>query len=141
MRLQELGTQKRQKRVRDEAEESSPISDEPDPGEASNTEELFAVEDEDDQETTPDIPIQDEEDAIPSRLSFKPRQSTVTTATATPSHFSSPPQTFVELGVSSSLVAGMNKMSIHTPTEVQIACIPPLLDGMGFSHLVLPPLR
>jgi ATP-dependent RNA helicase DDX49/DBP8 len=43
------------------------------------------------------------------------------------------------MGVSSSLVSAMSKMSIHTPTEIQAACIPPLLDGMHSSHSVFRP--
>ena len=134
MHRQELGTDKRQKRTRDEDGENSQDFDEPNSGEDSSA----LNEDEDDQESMSDILIQDEEDAVPSRFSFKPRQATVSKESTTPLHAPSPPQTFGELGASSSLVAAMNKMSIHTPTEIQIACIPPILDGMYFSYLVFP---
>lgn len=40
------------------------------------------------------------------------------------------PASFSKLGVSSSIQNALKTMSIHTPTEVQTACIPPLLDGM-----------
>lgn len=131
---------KRQKRARDEDEESLRASDGPNLGEDSQSEGLSALGGgEDDQESKSDVPIQDEEDTIPSRFSFKSRESVVAKENTAPSDFSSLPQTFVELGVSSSLVAAMNKMSIHTPTEVQIACIPPLLDGMCFPSSAFPP--
>ena len=39
-------------------------------------------------------------------------------------------KTFHELGVSKVLVASLTKMSIRKPTEVQAACIPPLLAGL-----------
>ena len=37
--------------------------------------------------------------------------------------------TFEELGTSKALIASLAAMSIRTPTEVQAACIPPLLSG------------
>ncbi|THV08617.1 DEAD-domain-containing protein [Dendrothele bispora CBS 962.96] len=39
------------------------------------------------------------------------------------------PSTFSKLGISSPLQGALKMMSIHTPTEVQAACIPPLLNG------------
>ena len=42
---------------------------------------------------------------------------------------SAPASSFVELGTSKPLVASLAGMSIRTPTEVQAACIPPLLAG------------
>lgn len=36
---------------------------------------------------------------------------------------------FSSLGISDNLVASMNSMSIRRPTPVQLACIPPLLEG------------
>jgi len=39
------------------------------------------------------------------------------------------PSSFSELGISSPLQSALRMMSIHTPTEVQAACIPPLLNG------------
>ena len=134
MRRQEMGTRKRQKRVRDEDESSQGSDDHS--SEDSQSVELSALdEDEDDQNSASEAPIQDEEeDAISSRFSFKPRQSTLTKENMAPSRVSSLPQNFVDLGVSSSLVSAMKNMSIHTPTEIQVACIPPLLDGTYFDH-------
>ena len=37
--------------------------------------------------------------------------------------------TFASLGISAPLQSSLNVMSIRTPTEVQAACIPPLLAG------------
>jgi len=39
-------------------------------------------------------------------------------------------QSFSEMGISAPLEAALHRMSIHTPTEIQAACVPPLLSGM-----------
>ncbi|KAN0126580.1 P-loop containing nucleoside triphosphate hydrolase protein [Russula decolorans] len=39
------------------------------------------------------------------------------------------PVTFSSLGISPSLLSALSKMAIHAPTEIQRACIPPLLAG------------
>ena len=136
MRRQESGSRKRQKRVRDE--ESLEDSDSSDSGEdLESVRSSPLYEDEDDQGSASETPTQGEEDTTASRFSFKPRQNIVTEKNAVPSHVSSLPQTFVKLGVSSPLVSAVNKMSIYTPTDVQVACIPPLLDGMYSPHSVL----
>lgn len=134
MHRQELAPRKRQKRPRDEDENSLRRSDSPAFGEDSQSDELSALdESEDDQDSTSEIPVQNEgEEVIPSRFSFKPRRGSFAGKTVVP-----PPAlplfpTFPEMGVSSSLVSAMNKMSIHKPTEIQVACIPQLLNGMYF---------
>ncbi|KAH0839998.1 P-loop containing nucleoside triphosphate hydrolase protein [Lanmaoa asiatica] len=38
-------------------------------------------------------------------------------------------RSFNDMGISSALGAALHRMSIHTPTEVQAACIPPILAG------------
>jgi ATP-dependent RNA helicase DDX49/DBP8 len=38
--------------------------------------------------------------------------------------------TFSSLGISPSLLSALSKMAIHAPTEIQRACIPPLLAGL-----------
>ena len=47
-----------------------------------------------------------------------------------------PPQTnfntFASLGISLPLQAALSSMSIRMPTEIQVACIPPLLSGISF---------
>ncbi|KAI6003938.1 P-loop containing nucleoside triphosphate hydrolase protein [Pisolithus albus] len=40
-----------------------------------------------------------------------------------------PVSSFSEMGISPSLEAALHRMSIQTPTEIQAACIPPLLSG------------
>ena len=130
MRRQELGPRKRLKRARDGGEDSLRRFDSPASGE-DPPEGLTALDEgEESQNSAPEISERSgEEDAIPSRFSFKPPLGFIGRKAATP-HASSLPPTFAEMGVSSSLVSAMNKMSIHTPTEVQATCIPPLLTGM-----------
>lgn len=40
------------------------------------------------------------------------------------------PVTFSSLGISPPLLSALSKMAIHAPTEIQQACIPPLLAGL-----------
>ncbi|KAF9645350.1 DEAD-domain-containing protein [Thelephora ganbajun] len=131
MHRQELGPHKRQKPVENEGEETLQGCDGSDSGEDSQSEGSSALDEcGDDHDSTPGIPSQKEEDGDAfSRFSFKPRQDVVTKENTVPSHVSSLPLSFAKMGVSSSLVSAMNKMSIHTPTEIQAACIPPLLAG------------
>ncbi|KAJ7276339.1 P-loop containing nucleoside triphosphate hydrolase protein [Mycena haematopus] len=63
------------------------------------------------------------DDASSSRLTFKPR----TNHDAPPRPTAS--ATFSGLGISKALQTALTSMSIRTPTEVQAACIPPLLQG------------
>ena len=135
MRRQELGSHKRQKRIRDEDEDSLQGSDGPVSGEDSQSEGFSALDEgEDDGDLPSGTLISDGEGdgIVPSRFSFKPRQGTSSKKATVSSHTPSLPSTFTELGVSLSLVSAMNSMSIRTPTEIQVACIPPLLDGMYF---------
>lgn len=46
-----------------------------------------------------------------------------------------PPASFSELGVSSAIQNALKTMSINSPTEIQTACIPPLLAGMSCFSL------
>jgi len=41
-------------------------------------------------------------------------------------------RSFNDMGISSVLEAALHRMSIHTPTEVQAACIPPILAGAAW---------
>jgi ATP-dependent RNA helicase DDX49/DBP8 len=41
------------------------------------------------------------------------------------------PVTFSSLGISPLLLSALSKMAIHAPTEIQQACIPPLLAGQS----------
>lgn len=68
----------------------------------------------------------DADDTAPSRISFKrKKQTTAAEAVSTPRT-----TTFASLGVTSTLISAMSGMSIRTPTEIQAACIPPLLAGV-----------
>jgi ATP-dependent RNA helicase DDX49/DBP8 len=49
----------------------------------------------------------------------------------------SPGVTFASLGISARLQASLAAMSIRTPTEVQAACIPPLLAGQYNVEIIL----
>lgn len=41
-------------------------------------------------------------------------------------------RSFSDMGISSALEAALHRMSIHMPTEVQAACIPPILAGTAW---------
>lgn len=45
--------------------------------------------------------------------------------------------TFLSLGISPPLLSALSKMAIHAPTEIQQACIPPLLAGLLLSSGLL----
>lgn len=145
MRRQEVGPRKRLKPIRDEDEDSLRDFDGLASAEDSQSDGLSAPDEgEDSEDSQPEIPVSnaEEDGTIPSRFSSKPRQGTVAKETTVSPHASSPPPpTFAGMGVSSSLISAMNKMSIRAPTEIQAACIPPLLDGMYFTHSVPRPQR
>ena len=63
-----------------------------------------------------------------SRVNMKPRhvrQRSLSSGAAKPVTFSS-------LGISPPLLSALTKMAIRAPTEIQQACIPPLLAGQLF---------
>ncbi|KAJ7667964.1 ATP-dependent rRNA helicase RRP3 [Mycena polygramma] len=82
--------------------------------------------DESDEETSQQTPISREygADSLNSRLKIKPRTDHNPAARPSPSS-----TTFSGLGISASLQSALTSMSIRAPTEVQAACIPPLLQG------------
>ncbi|KAJ6509873.1 ATP-dependent rRNA helicase RRP3 [Mycena vitilis] len=82
--------------------------------------------DESDEEASQQTPISQEygADSLNSRLRIKPRTDHNATARPPPSS-----STFSGLGISASLQSALTSMSIRAPTEVQAACIPPLLQG------------
>lgn len=45
------------------------------------------------------------------------------------------PTSFESLAISAPLQAALSSMSIRTPTEIQAACIPPLLSGESFLYV------
>ena len=63
-----------------------------------------------------------------SRISFKPRFTDPNTLRV-PLRAKPLPTTFETMGISSVLVSALAKMSINAPTEIQAACILPLLEG------------
>lgn len=70
----------------------------------------------------------DSDDAGTSRVSSMPRksfQAVQKPLTASPIRQSS----FEALGIAPSLLVALAKMSIRLPTDIQAACIPPLLQG------------
>lgn len=81
--------------------------------------------------------LQDEDEEntrFSSRVSFKPRTANPVPQTVAPR--SQPlPTSYEDMGISSVLVAALAKMSIRSPTEIQAACVPPLLAG---SYYLMP---
>lgn len=70
----------------------------------------------------------DDSFAVSSRLKIKSR-APLKKSEANTQH---PLKSFSSLGVSQTLEAALSAMSIRMPTEVQMACIPPLLAGESF---------
>ena len=69
-----------------------------------------------------------EDDTSSSRISIVPRTSLPITRkppAVPPNH----PTSFATMGISATLLTALAKMSIRSPTEIQSACIPPLLQG------------
>ena len=89
------------------------------------------------QNAVPPISItQDEDDETDtrfasSRISFKPRAANPTALQA-PLRVKPLPSSFETMGISTVLISTLAKMSIRSPTEIQAACIPPLLAGESF---------
>jgi ATP-dependent RNA helicase DDX49/DBP8 len=74
-----------------------------------------------------------------SRVTVKPRQVHRHRHTLSPEAGPSKQVTFSSLGISPPLLSALSKMAIHTPTEIQRACIPPLLAGLLVVARVLDP--
>jgi len=68
-----------------------------------------------------------------SRVTVKPRP--VHRHTLFPG--ASKPVTFSSLGISPPLLSALSKMAIHAPTEIQQACMPPLLAGLSLGSGLL----
>jgi ATP-dependent RNA helicase DDX49/DBP8 len=68
--------------------------------------------------------IEDSGRLKPSRTS--PVSTRLPRLVRTPKHSIS---SFNDMGISTALEAALHRMSIHTPTDVQAACIPPILAG------------
>ncbi|KAF5393787.1 hypothetical protein D9757_000078 [Collybiopsis confluens] len=52
-----------------------------------------------------------------------------------------PSASFSDIGISLAIQKTLKTMSIQTPTEIQAACIPPLLAGMSSSTLIVHPMK
>lgn len=76
-----------------------------------------------------------------SRMAFKPRAALATAPNA-PNPPKRLPTSFEAMGISSALVGALSKLSINAPTEIQAACIPPLLQGTfaSYAAVMLPEL-
>lgn len=78
-------------------------------------------------------------DLLGSRVAVKPRLVHRYRHTLSPEAGPSKQVTFSSLGISPPLLSALSKMAIHTPTEIQRACIPPLLAGLLIVTRVLDP--
>lgn len=80
---------------------------------------------------------EDDDDLTSSRITIAPRTPLAVPRkplTAAPLR----PTSFAEMGISQSLLIALSKMSIRNPTEIQAACIPPLLEGEYlFPHAIV----
>lgn len=125
------------RRFDDDADFST--SDSEAPQEANELSQERQVEDEDVDLSSEDEDesAEEEEDNRPrldsrfgsSRISIAPRSAA--TPTSVPQEPPAQPAatTFSSLGISPALLSALSSMSIRMPTEVQAACIPPLLQG------------
>jgi ATP-dependent RNA helicase DDX49/DBP8 len=68
-----------------------------------------------------------------SRVTVKPR--VVRRRTLSPG--AGKPVTFSSLGISPPLLSALSRMAIHAPTEIQQACMPPLLAGLLIGSGIL----
>ncbi|KAH9002414.1 P-loop containing nucleoside triphosphate hydrolase protein [Lactarius hatsudake] len=68
-------------------------------------------------------------DLLGSRVSIKLKLAGERSQVVSSGAASSKNATFLSLNISPPLLSSLSKMAIHTPTEIQRACIPPLLIG------------
>jgi hypothetical protein len=68
-------------------------------------------------------------DILGSRVSIKPKLASQHSQGESSGASSSKNVTFLSLNISPLLLSALSKMAIHAPTEIQRACIPPLLIG------------
>jgi ATP-dependent RNA helicase DDX49/DBP8 len=76
-------------------------------------------------------------DLLGSRVSIKPKLASQRSQGESSGAGSSKNVTFSSLNISPPLLSTLSKMAIHAPTEIQQACIPPLLIGPNI-RAVLP---
>jgi ATP-dependent RNA helicase DDX49/DBP8 len=97
--------------------------------EESTDSEIGIIEDEDD----PIGRLDESSSLLGSRVDVKPRlvhQRPISSGAGKP-------VTFTSLGISPPLLSALSKMAIHAPTEIQQACIPPLLAGQSLDYGLL----
>ncbi|KAJ7498980.1 P-loop containing nucleoside triphosphate hydrolase protein [Mycena latifolia] len=118
-----------QKRLKTSIHESSDVDSDSAASNVENEDALSEADEDtdatDDQDSDHPESIIDESrgDSPSSRLILKPRTD------HKPAPRPPPSATFSALGISAPLQSALTSMSIRTPTEVQAACIPPLLQG------------
>ena len=64
-----------------------------------------------------------------SRISIVPRTALPKAPINPPTTSTPRPTSFASFGISHALLTALSKMSIKAPTEIQAACIPPILEG------------
>ncbi|KAL5487551.1 DBP8 [Sanghuangporus weigelae] len=99
-----------------------------DSAEIWNNESLSEVEQVEERDDKQDIPSRASNEQAP-RTSLRRDSRVLEKHKALDSSTSRSVSSFADLGASKALVASLASMSIRTPTEVQAACIPPLLAG------------
>ena len=85
-----------------------------------------------------EIPTSSSSKLLP-RVSFKPRKTLSPTRKRNSSASNIQRTSFASFGVSSTLLNALASMSIRSPTEIQAACIPPLLQGEFWPSVYLRP--
>lgn len=75
-------------------------------------------------------------DLLSSRVSVKPKIVGQRSQGVPSGAGSSKNVTFLSLNISPLLLSALSKMAIHAPTEIQRACIPPLLIGSNTCTIV-----
>ncbi|KAI0082472.1 DEAD-domain-containing protein [Panus rudis PR-1116 ss-1] len=97
----------------------------------SDTDFSYDSENSDDENPLPPFPsnlgIDDNDNTSSSRVSLLPRESM---PVSSPQSLNTKPLlSFALFGISNALLGALSRMSIKTPTEIQAACIPPILAG------------
>jgi hypothetical protein len=81
-------------------------------------------------------PSSESPDLLGSRVSIKPKLASQRSQGEPSGAGSSKNLTFSLLNISPPLLSALSKMAIHAPTEIQQACIPPLLTGSNICAIV-----
>ena len=76
------------------------------------------------------------DDLLGSRVSIKPNFTSQRSQGTSSGAGASKNVTFLSLNISPPLLSALSKMAIHNPTEIQRACIPPLLIGLNIYTIV-----